>query len=94
MNSIHKLCSAAALAACTLALAGCFGGSDGDGDDGGPGNAGGPLDSVPASASTDSAGFIAYLRALVALQPEDREPVGIEAVTPPTPDDTEPESLG
>lgn len=94
MNRNHKLCTLAALAVCTLALAGCFGGSDGDGDDGNPGHAGGPLDSVPASASTDSAGFIAYLRSLVALQPEDREPVGIEAVTPPTPEGTEPDSLG
>lgn len=94
MNRMHKLCTTAALAACTLALAGCFGSSDGDGDDGGPGQGSGPLDGVPASASTDSAGFIAYLRSLVALQPEDREPVGIEAVTPPTPDSTEPESLG
>lgn len=94
MTLNRKLRTAALLAACTLVLAGCFGGSDGDGDDGAPGNAGGPLDSVPASASADSAGFIAYLRSLVALQPEDREPVGIEAVTPPTPDGTEPETLG
>ncbi|MCR5865086.1 MAG: hypothetical protein ACK4PH_21180 [Aquincola tertiaricarbonis] len=94
MTRNAKLCTVAVLAACTLVLAGCFGGSDGDGDDGGPGNAGGPLDGVPASASADSAGFVAYLRSLVALQPEDREPVGIEAVTPPTPEGTEPEPLG
>ncbi|WP_348755195.1 hypothetical protein [uncultured Aquincola sp.] len=80
----------AALAAGTLALAGCFGGSD-DHDDGGTAN--GPLDAVPATASADTGGFIAYLKSLVALQAEDREPVGIDAVTPPQSDTTEPEAV-
>lgn len=85
----RTLCMAA-LAAATLTLAGCFGGSD-DHDDGA--SASGPLDTVPASASADTSGFIAYLKSLVALQPEDREPVGIDAVTPPEADTAEPEAV-
>lgn len=82
----------AALTASALALSGCFGGSDDDNDNGGT-PAGGPLDTVPGTASADSAGFIAYLKSLVALQPEDREPVNIDAVTPPASDTTEPDAV-
>lgn len=76
----------AAVAAACLGLAGCFGGSSGDD---GPG----PLEEVPGSASASVSGFIAYLKELVALQPEDVEPVGIDGVTPPQPDTTEPEPV-
>lgn len=77
---------AAAAALIALALTACGGGGGHhDGPD--------PLDAVPPSASADSGGFIAYLRALVALQPEDREPVTVDAVTPPAADTVEPEPV-
>lgn len=70
----------------SIALAGCGGGGGGHHDD--------PLAEVPSEASADTGGFIAYLRRLVALQPDDREPVAVDALTPPASDTAEPEPLG
>ena len=48
---------------------------------------------VPSSASDSVGGFVSYLMALVALAPENLEPVDISMVTPPTSDSTEPDAL-
>ena len=48
---------------------------------------------VPDSASASVGGFISYLMVLVALAPENVEPVDISMVTPPTSDTTEPDAL-
>lgn len=73
---ILALCAAAAVTAC--------GGLD---DDDSPP----PVTSeVPASASQSVAGFIEYLKALVASDADTLEPVDVSAVTPPTDDDAEP----
>ena len=72
---ILALCAAAA-------LAGCGGGG---GDHMPP-----ATESVPASASASSDGFIGYLKALVASAADMLEPVDVSAVTPPADDTGEP----
>jgi hypothetical protein len=72
------LLGAAALTAC------------GGGDDDPPPD---PLVGVPAEASQTSGGLIAYLRQIVGLTPEDREPVGIDAVDPQKTETEEPEAV-
>lgn len=85
--------SLAALVAVSGALVGCGGGggSDGSQEPGAP--APGPLEAVPPSASASSGGLVAYLLALVAQAPDDREPVSLQGFEPPLPDDQEPQSL-
>lgn len=78
------------VAAAAAMLAGCFGG--GRDDDDAP-SAQDPLVGVPESGKQSSAGFIAYLRQLVALTPETAEPFAIEGFDPPKADTTEPETL-
>ncbi|UUX95740.1 hypothetical protein [Aquabacterium sp. J223] len=68
----------------TAALTACGGGDDPPPD---------PLASVPAEASQTSGGLIAYLRQIVGLTPEDREPVGIDAVDPQKTENEEPEAV-
>ena len=46
---------------------------------------------VPASASESNAGFIAYLRELVASSADLLEPVDVSNVTPPAEDTSEPD---
>ena len=50
-------------------------------------------DAVPASASQSVSGMWSYLKALVQLQPEDKEALDASTFSPPQPDDTEPEVL-
>ena len=66
-----------AVAAATFALAGCGGGG------------GSPLatEQVPDSASASSAGFMAYLKDLVASPADTLEPVATSMVSPPPADD-------
>lgn len=64
------------------ALAGCGGG--------GHDNPPPATESVPASASASSAGFIGYLRALVVAAAEMLEPVDVSALVPPADDAGEP----
>ena len=69
------------LALCAgAALAGCGGGDDT------------PLvtEAVPASASESSAGFMGYVKALVASSADTLEPVDVSNVTPPADDTGEP----
>lgn len=70
-------------------LAAC-GGSDDNAND----NAGPPVASntPPASASTDAAGFIAYLKVLVPTRPETTEPLDVAAFVAPVDDTAEPDS--
>lgn len=80
-----NLRGAACAAATVLLLAGCGGGGDRPPTD--------PLAEVPPSASESSAGFMAYLRALVAAPSDTREPVALDGLDPPRPDNAEPEPL-
>ena len=74
---VLALCAAAALAAC------------GGGDDEVP-----PVtQSVPASASASTSGFMGYLKQLVVSSADTLEPVDVSAVTPPTDDTAEPTSV-
>ena len=77
----------AAVIAASLALSGCFGGSD---DDEAVPSA---TSQVPDSASASSGGFIAYLQMLVASAADMLEPVDTSAVTAPTDDTGEPVAL-
>lgn len=72
----------AASAAGVLGLGACGGGDD-------------PAvtESVPGSASDSVGGFIAYLKALTGVFPDELEPVDVSSVTGPTDDTTEPEAL-
>ncbi len=74
-----------AAAALVAGLAGC------GGDDSVPAPA--ATTSVPASASASVVGFIDYLKQLVVSSADTLEPVDVSAVTPPTSDTTEPESV-
>ena len=71
--------------AAALALVACGGGD----------NHGAPpaTSEVPASASQSVDGFIAYLRELVASMADMLEPVDTSAVTPPTDDAAEPQTV-
>ncbi len=71
--------------AMALSLAACGGGSDSAPVD--------PLAEVPASASQSTAGMASYMGALAAAPADAREPVAVLAFSPPTPDDSEPESV-
>ncbi len=74
---IFALCAAASLAGC------------GGGDYHPPP----ATESVPASASESTAGFIGYMKALVASAADMLEPVDVSAVTPPADDTGEPTSV-
>jgi hypothetical protein len=65
-----------ALVACSAMLAACDGGDDDPA----------VTAQVPASASQSTGGFIAYLKQLVAVSPDDTAPVDVSSVTPPTSD--------
>ncbi|HEY2561629.1 MAG TPA: hypothetical protein VGI48_18100 [Caldimonas sp.] len=52
-----------------------------------------PTAQVPASASQSVDGFIGYLRQLVASMADMLEPVDTSAVTPPTDDTAEPQTV-
>jgi hypothetical protein len=74
---ILALCAGAALAGC------------GGGDDDTP-----PVtESVPASASESSGGFMNYVKALVASSADTLEPVDVSGVTPPADDTGEPAAV-
>jgi hypothetical protein len=75
----------AAIAA-TLVLTACF---DDDDDNSTPA----VTSQVPSSASQSSAGFIAYLEALIASSADTLEPVDTSAVTPPADDTSEPVTI-
>ena len=77
-----------ALAAIPLALAGCFGGDDGDAPV--PVD---PLAAVPDSATQSVAGTVDYLNVLNQNPTETREAIDVTAVVLPTSDTTEPQSL-
>jgi len=81
-SSLPKALSAAAL---VLLLSACGGGGDDE-----PAPEPSALDAVPSTASGSSGGFADYLKKLVMLQPEDREPVSLEGVQPPADDTGEP----
>jgi hypothetical protein len=68
-------------------LAGCFGGDDDNN------STPAVTSQVPASASASSAGFIAYLEALVVSDADMLEPVDTSSVTPPTDDTSEPVAI-
>jgi hypothetical protein len=69
------------LALCAgAALAGCGGGDDPPA----------VTEAVPASASESSAGFMGYVKALVASSADTLEPVDVNGVTPPADDAAEP----
>lgn len=84
MNRIKTLL---ALAAVSLALAGCGGG---DGDAVVPAD---PLATVPDAATQTVAGTVDYLNVLSLNLTETREPIDVTAVVLPTSDDTEPTAL-
>ncbi len=65
------------------ALAACGGGSD----DGGPPPPVAATNTPPASASANSAGFIAFLKTVVVTNPENTDPLDVSAFVAPT-DDT------
>jgi len=71
---IFALCAAAS-------LAGCGGGGD---------HTPPATESVPASASASTGGFVGYLMALVASAAYTLEPVDVSAVNPPADDASEP----
>lgn len=80
----NRLKAGAALAALLAVLGGC---SSSDDEDAAPPAA---TEQVPASASESSAGFVGYLKRLVASAADDQEPVDISTVTPPGGDSDEP----
>jgi hypothetical protein len=53
-----------------------------------------PLAEVPASASQSTAAMASYLGGLATLPADTREPLAVQAFSPPTPEDTEPEPTG
>ncbi len=71
--------------ALALSLAACGGGSDPAPVD--------PLAEVPASASQSTAGMASYMGTLAATPAETREPLAVQAFSPPKPDDSEPEPV-
>jgi hypothetical protein len=80
---MKKTLLAATIAAAVL-------GACGGGDDNSPPPA---TTQVPASASQSVDGFIGYLRQLVASVADMLEPVDTSAVTPPTDDTAEPQTV-
>jgi hypothetical protein len=72
--------------AAAASLSACFGGDD---DNSAPS----VTSQVPASASQSSAGFIAYLEALVVSDADTLEPVDTSSVTPPADDTSEPVAI-
>ena len=85
MNRIKTLL---ALAAVSLALAGC-----GGGDDGAATPPADPLAAVPDSATQSVAGTVDYLNVLNQNASDTREPIDVTAIVLPTSDDTEPTAL-
>ena len=85
MNRIKTLL---ALAAVSLALAGC-----GGGDDGAATPPADPLATVPDSATQSVAGTVDYLNVLNQNASDTREPIDVTAIVLPTSDDTEPTAL-
>lgn len=73
--------------ALALSLAACGGGG---GSDPVPVD---PLAEVPASASQSTAGMVSYMATLAAAPAETREPLAVQAFSPPKPDDSEPEPV-
>ena len=72
-----------------LLLAGC-----GGGDDAPPAPvAADPTAEVPGTASQSSAGMVGYLNALSAAEADAKEPLNLDGFTPPTSDDTEPDTV-
>jgi hypothetical protein len=69
-------------------LAACGGGGDPA-----PAPTPAPTAAIPASASQNVPGLIAYLKALVATQPGNLEPVDASAFTPQVSNTTEPDTL-
>ena len=84
MNRIKTLL---ALAAVSLALAGCGGG------DGAATPPADPLATVPDSATQSVAGTVDYLNVLNQNASDSREPIDVTAIVLPTSDDTEPTAL-
>lgn len=82
MKRTHIFWLSAALA---LSLAACGGGEPVPVD---------PLAEVPASASQSTAGMASYVGTLAAAPAETREPLAVQAFSPPKPDDSEPEPIG
>ena len=89
MKLKRKFALAAALAA-ALTLAACGGGSN-DAVVQAPTAA--PTDGVPADATASTAGFMTYMKALVASSGEGLEPFDVAVVTPPTSDTEDPVAL-
>ena len=85
---MKRLISLLAAAAATVALAGCFGG--GDGDVAVPAD---PLAAVPDTAVQSVAGTLDYLAVLNKNPSDSREPIDISAVMLPTSDTTEPAAV-
>jgi len=78
-TALAAICAASVLVAC----------GGGGGDDSAP-----PATTqVPASASGSVDGFISYLRALVASMADMLEPVDTSAVSPPSDDTAEPQTV-
>jgi hypothetical protein len=77
--------------AAALLLAACGGGSDYSDP---PPQAADPLREVPSSASQSAAGLASYLGSLPALDADRRDPVSLEAFTPPLSDSAEPQPVG
>jgi len=71
--------------ALAVSLAACGGGSDPAPAD--------PLAEVPATASQSTAGMASYMGVLATLPAEAREPLAVQAFSPPKPDDSEPEPV-
>jgi hypothetical protein len=86
MKRIHSFLLPAAL---VLLLSACGGGSDPT-----PDVVVDPLAEVPASASQSTAAMASYMHTLAISQAETRDPLAVEAFSPPKPDDTEPEPTG
>ena len=91
MKLKRQFALAAALAA-ALTLAACGGGSNDAVVQAPPAQAA-PTDGVPADATASTAGFMTYMKALVASSGEGLEPFDVAAVTPPTSDTEDPVAL-
>lgn len=85
---MKRLTSLLAVAAATVALAGCFGG--GDDNVAAPAD---PLAAVPDSAVQSVAGTVDYLAMLNKNPSDTREPIDVTAVVLPTSDTTEPAAV-
>lgn len=82
--------SIASLVAALLLLAACGGGG---GQDGTSPQADDPLVAVPSRASESPQGLMSYLRSLLPLDAQAREPVPVNAFVPPISEDAEPQDV-